>query len=63
MKYWLLRKLYKFFYWYGQLNPDERALYGYCRRFPEPKDVPDKQLLHYIKKLFIEIEESIEGEE
>lgn len=51
MRLWILRKLYGFIYWFGQIEPESDITYGYYRKFRKPETVPDAELVTEIQRL------------
>lgn len=53
MKYFILRKLYEFTFWFGDkvAPPESDINYGFYRKFRHPNEVSDHELADEIRKL------------
>lgn len=53
MKYWILRRLYEFTYWFGDkvAPPESNINYGYYTKYPKPETVKDENLVTELKRL------------
>ena len=54
MKYFVLRKVYQFLYWFGDKcgsAGESDIQYGYYRKYPKPSEVKDADLYAAIQNL------------
>jgi hypothetical protein len=59
IRYWILRKVYEFIYWFGDTcGSESRLVYGYYRKFKHPTLVPNEDLYQEIRRLGKAIEET-----